>query len=157
MNWIELNLINLFPVGIIDEKKCPIIEGELRSKELKEYLKSMDCEPIVWICEDATGINQKVEYHPATNQLVGLNLPVDAKNGMPIPFTFLANTEDEIRTHSQKPLATLVYVVLALPIKPDVPAFVLQIYGTNNTFTAENVLHRWKHIIQDLNKYDNLY
>lgn len=142
-------------MSIINEKKCPLIEGELRSKQLKEYLKTMDCETVVWICEDATGINQRVEYHPATNQLVGLNLPINAKNGMPIPFTFLANTEDEIRAHSQKPLATLVYVVLALPIKPDVPAFVLQIYGTNNTFTAANVLQRWRHIIQELKKYVN--
>lgn len=140
-------------MSLIDNNKCSIVEGQLRDKELRRYLDDLDCGDVVWLCEDATGINPKVEYHPATNQLVGLKLPIDAKTGMPVPFTFLANTAEDIQTHSQKPFATLVYVVLALPLKPGVPPFVLQIFGTNNTFTAENVIQRWKQTIHDLKKY----
>lgn len=142
-------------MGLIDKSKCSIVEGQLRCKELRKYLEDFNCENIVWLCEDATGINQKVEYHPASNQLIGLKLPIDTKTGMPIPFTFLANTAEDIESHSKKPFATLVYVVLALPLKPGVPPFVLQIYGTDNTFTAENVMQRWKHTIEELKKCVN--
>lgn len=131
-------------MNLIDKNKCSIIEGQLRTKELKKYLKSLDCEFTVWISEDATGINQKVEYHPATNQLIGLNLPINEKTGMPVSFSFLAHTADVMKTHAQKPLATLVYVVLALPIKPGAPPFVLQLFG---------IIQRWEFIIQDLRKY----
>lgn len=137
----------------IDKSKCSIVEGHVRAKELRKYLENLNCGNVVWLCEDATGINPKVEYHPTTNQLVGLKLPINAKTGMPVPFTFMANTVDDIQNYSQKPLSTLVYVVLALPLKPGVPPFVVQIFGTDNTFTAENVIQRWKHTIQELKKY----
>lgn len=84
---------------------------------------------------------------------MGLKLPINAKTGMPVPFTFLANTMDDIQTYSQKPLSKLVYVVPAFPLKPGAPAFVLQVYGTDNTLTAENVIQRWNHTIQELKKY----
>lgn len=140
-------------MSYIGQNKCKIIEGELRSKDLANYLKQMDLEPIIWICEDGTGINAKVEYHPATDQLVGLVLPIDSKTGMPIPFTFLASSVDNIQKYSKEPQSTLVYVVLAQPLMPNVPPFVLQIFGTNNKFSTMDVLQRWNHTVRDLKKY----
>lgn len=130
-----------------------IIEGKLRCHELYNYLKQMNLPLKVWICEDATGINAKVEYHAATDQLVGLVLPIDSKTGMPIPFTFLANSVENIQKYSKEARTILVYVVLAQPLMPNVPPFVIQIFGTDNKFLAVNVQQRWNHTIKELKKY----
>lgn len=152
---IDLNFIilSLFSVSRISRSKCQIIEGNLRCEELLNYLEKLDLEKCVWLSEDATGINAKIEYHPGTNQLVGLVLPTDPKTGMPIPYTFMANSAEEIKRHSTEEMSTLVYVVLTLPLKPGIPPFVLQVFGTNNKFTTANVLQRLQYTTRKLEKY----
>lgn len=109
----------------------------------------------VWLCEDATGINSKVEYDKNTDQLVGIVLPLNVATGMPLPFTFLARTAEDIQKHSKESLSSLVYVILALPLMPKVPPFVLQIFGIDNKFTAVNVVNRWRYTIQELKRLVN--
>lgn len=107
----------------------------------------------VWLCEDGSGIVQKVEYDPSSNQLIGLVLPLNENTGIPMSFSFMAKSAADIKKYIQKhPTAKLVYIVLAQPLKEKVPPFILQIYGTDNSFTANNVQHRWEHTIQELKK-----
>lgn len=141
-------------MSYINRNKCQIVEGQLRCKELLEYLQKMKVELRIWLCENATGINAKIEYHPSTNQLVGIVLPLDHNTGMPVPFSYLATSAEDIEIHSKKRLSTSVYVVLAQPMKPNVPPFILLVYGTDNTFTSMNVMHRLEYISQQLKKYD---
>lgn len=106
----------------------------------------------MWLCEDATGINVKVEYDPITNQLVGLVLPINLKTGLPESFTFIAKSAEDIQRMITSPKSTHVYVVLAQPLKEHVPPFVLQIFGTDNRFKGQNVVQRWDHTIDELKK-----
>lgn len=106
----------------------------------------------IWLCEDASGIDVKVELDPSTNQLVGLVLPFDSENGMPITFTFLAESTEKIQKHMKEATSTHVYIVLAQPLIQNAPPFILQIFGSDNTFTAQNVFQRWKHTTQELKK-----
>lgn len=140
-------------VNYISQSKCKIIEGELRCQELLNYLTELNLELKVWLCEDATGLCGKVEYHSLTDQLVGLVLPLNDKTGMPKPFTFMARSVEDMKKYSKEPLSTLVYVVLAQPILPKAPPFLLQIYGTDNKFSAVDVKLRWNHTIMELQKY----
>lgn len=48
-------------MSYIAKEKCKILEGELRLKELIEYLDKYELPKFVWISEDATGIVSKVE------------------------------------------------------------------------------------------------
>lgn len=98
----------------------------------------------VHIEEDASGIVDKYSYDSSTNQIIGLVLPLDSKTGMPIPFTFTPQSVDEMEDFIKKPKSTLVYFVLAQPIKENVPPFILQIYGIDNKFKSADVLQRWK-------------
>lgn len=141
-----------FLVSYINQNKCRIVEGGLRCSELLDYIDKLKLERIVWLCEDATGINAKIEYDSSSNQLVGLVLPVNPKTGMPISSTFLASSANAIQEHVKKPMSSLVYVILAQPIMPNVPPFVLQIFGTDNRFNTENVLSRWDHTIKELKR-----
>lgn len=133
-------------MNYIHEKKQKIIEGELRCKELAEYLRKMDAPNEVWLCEDASGIVKNVSYDSTTNQLVGIVLPLHQNTGIPIPFSFTPQSMDDIKEQIEKnPDSTLLYMVLAQPIKNNVPPFVLQVYGTDNKFNTSDVVKRWRH------------
>lgn len=106
----------------------------------------------VWLSEDGTGIIRKAVYDVATNQLVGINLSIDDITGMPITCTYVARSLGDIERHMRNTLSSLVYVIMAQPIKPNCPPFVLQLFGTNNKFTSVDVLNRWKFTITELEK-----
>lgn len=129
-----------------------VIEGELRCKELATYLEQLKSEKIEWISEDATAIVQKVNYDPVSNQIVGLVLPLD-KNGCPVTLAFKANTANEIQEHMKKQKSSIVYLVMAQPLNETLPPFILQMFGSGNSFTAEEVRNRWKYTQHELAKY----
>lgn len=139
-------------MSYINQNKSTVVEGELRIKELSHYLESLNLEKNVWLSEDATGIVTKVEFDPRSNQMIGLVLPVDPINGMPIQFSYMASNEGEIQKNMQKcNQSTHIYLVMAQPLK-NVPPFILQLFGTDNKFTAQNVLLRWQHIRSELER-----
>lgn len=137
-------------MSYVQKRKQKIIEGNLRCKELSDYLEEIKAPRKVWINEDASGIVSQVTYDPSTNQLVGLVLPLD-KNGMPIPFSFTPNSVDEIKNQMKdNSRSTLVYLILAQPLKDNSAPFILAIYGTDNKFKSNDVLQRWHHIKDQL-------
>lgn len=127
----------------IQENKNVIVEGQLRCKELSEYLCQLGAPKTIWLSEDASGIVQKIVFDAKTNQIVGLVLPFDG-NGMPKTFSFVPKTVSDIERFVKLPTSALVYVIMAQPIQLNSAPFVLQVFGTNNKFTAEDVQHRWK-------------
>lgn len=130
----------------IHEKQHKIVEGELRCKELAEYLDKFNAPKEVHLEEDGSGIVAKCSYDSSTNQLVGLVLPTNTKNGMPATYSFTPQSMTEIKQQiKQNEKSTLVYLILAQPIMDNVPPFILQIYGINNTFRSGSVVQRWQH------------
>lgn len=139
-------------MGYISEYKTKIVEGELRCKELVNYLGTLNAKKYVWLSEDASGVVTKVEFDSKTNQMVGLVLPFNSSTGMPIPFSFLARSTDEIQTNMKKNNSSLVYIVMAQPLMKNTPPFILQLFGMNNRFNSHDVMKRWKHTVQELNR-----
>lgn len=148
----KTSTIRKFAVGYISQNETKIIEGDLRCKELNNYLEILKLKKYVWLSEDATGITSKVEFDSKSNQMVGLVLPISTSSGMPIPFSYLARNAEEIQTNIAKDKSTHVYVVMAQPLMAGVPPFMLQIYGTNNKFKTQDVLRRWKRTVEELRK-----
>lgn len=129
-----------------------IIEGVLRTQDLRKYLDERKLPLIVWLSEDATKITPRIQYDSATNQLVGFVLPFD-NNVMPIPYSFKAGNAKQIEEHFQKEKqSSMVYAVMAQPLKENVPAFCLQLFGTDNKFSGDNVLNRWRLTKEKLNE-----
>ncbi|KAG4071989.1 hypothetical protein HA402_000637 [Bradysia odoriphaga] len=123
-----------------------IIEGKMRSEELLLYLKKRNLPLVVSLSEDATRITARISYDPNTNQLIGFALPLD-NNGMPITLSFPARSISEIRNHFSNPsnnMSSSLYVQMARPLDPNVPAFCLMMFLTDNTFKADKVYKRWK-------------
>lgn len=139
-------------MGYINQYKVKIIEGELRCKELDKYLRSINAAKCVWLSEDASGIVPKIEFDPETNQMVGITLPLHSHTGFPIPLTFNARDEQEIRENITREKSTLVYIIMAQPLMRNAPPFLLQMFGTNNRFQSQDVLRRWKETVDILER-----
>lgn len=100
-NWIIADFIFIIAdfifitVAYIKQNKERMVEGELRCKQLNAYLERLNLKKSIWLCEDASGIIVKIEYDPSTNQIVGLVLPLNSHTGIPILFSFMADTAAE--------------------------------------------------------------
>lgn len=128
-------------MGTINE---PIREGEFRFAELKTYLQERSLPMAVWISEDGTRITCRVQYNSRFNQVVGFVLPFD-DNGLPIVGTFAATSSEKIREYFQSGrIANYVYVIIAQSLQEGVPAFCFSFFGSDNRFTAIDVIRRWK-------------
>lgn len=139
-------------MSYISKRKQRIIEGELRCQELAVYLDKIGALKIVWMSEDGSGVITKICYDSTTNQMVGLVLPVNSETGMPIPFSYTPKSLKDIEAYSKLEKSTLVYIVMAQPLKIDAPPFILQIFGVNNKFTTHNVKCRWEYTKNELAK-----
>lgn len=106
----------------------------------------------VWLSEDASAIVSKIEYDHRTNQMVGIVLPIEPNNGMPIPFSFQARNVEEIQSNMKQNKSTSVYMIMAQPLATNAPPFILQLFGTDNKFKAKHVILRWKHTIDELKR-----
>lgn len=129
------------------------MEGRIRAEELHAYLMKFGLPLSVWLSEDGSGVVPKVEYDTFNSQLVGQVLPIDAKIGIPIEHSYIVRSAREIEKHLRNESiikATLVYIVVAQPLKRNVPPFVLCIFGTDNKFTSDQVLKRWQTVEAEL-------
>lgn len=122
--------------------KNVLIEGELRCNDLRQYLIDHKSDMSVFLSEDASGIVKRVTYDPKTQQLVGIVLPLK-ENGIPKTMCFVPRSAEEIQNLMKLEQSTLVYIVVAQPLTPNIPPFILQIFGTNNKFKKGDVLARW--------------
>lgn len=136
----------------IGKNKQRITEGELRCKDFVNHLERSNSPKAVFLSEDASGIVKKIVHDSSSNQLVGLVWPFSNSNGMPQTFSFKATSADAIKQCIALPKSSLVYVIVAQPLKQEAPPFIVSIFGTDNKFETSNVLKRWHHIEGELKK-----
>lgn len=144
--------VNQFSVRCIKDTKECILEGDIRSEDLVKYLSDRNAGTDVWLCEDASGIVSQIKYDQTLDQLVGMVLPIDSNTGCPKRFEHTARDEEEIKSFMQHNKSTLVYIVMAIPLKEGIAPFILQMFGTDNRFTASDVIKRWNFTIQSLKR-----
>lgn len=109
----------------IHREKERVIEGRLRCSQLVKYLKSIDSPNSVFLSEDGSGVVRKIVYDAHLNQLVGLVQPFNDETGMPKLFAFQADSAEEIERIVQLPQSSLVYIIVAQPLKNKSAPFIL--------------------------------
>lgn len=124
----------------------------MRCKELVAHIEQSNYPKSIFLSEDGSGVVQKVVFDSRTNQLIGLVLPLNDKDGMPILFSFKVKSAEEIKQYIKLPQSKLVYIIVAQPLKANARPFILQIFGTNNKFTTNDVLKRWNQTEMELKK-----
>lgn len=132
-------------------QKERIVEGQLRIESLLKYLETTKSPKKVFLSEDGSGIVPKIVYDSHNNELIGLVLPIN-QNGMPESHSFQADSTEKMKELMSLAKSNLIYIVVAQPVKANVPPFILQIFGTNNKFTSNDVLQRWSFTEKQLAK-----
>ena len=136
--------------SIIYKEYEHIREGQFRLDELLQHLKKHKAPYVVTIAEDATRIVKNVEYDALSNTCVGFVLP-NGKNGIPILNSFIVTSFDDIENYfATNTMAKYAYVYMVQPLKDGIPPFCLACIGSDNKFTAIDVLQRWKFINGEL-------
>ncbi|XP_031350432.1 uncharacterized protein LOC116176097 isoform X1 [Photinus pyralis] len=134
-------------------EKCG--EGELAFGQLKEFLEKRNYPLRIFISEDQTAIVRRPRYDQSTNQLVGYVLTNLEHTGFPKTNQNLINSVSNIKNIIENSdLAKNAYVFMAQPLQDGAAAFCLTLFGSNNTFTHEDVLLRWKYIQQETTNYN---
>ncbi len=138
----------------VQSKYKHIHEGSFRFNDLADYLTAHNLPRLVTISEDATRIMKRIEYNPATNSCVGFTLVTNSK-GFFETNMFEASSFERIeamfKTHT---IANYAYMVMAQPLQEGTPSFCISCFGTDNRFTANDVLNRWDYVAHELAKRD---
>lgn len=71
--------------------------------------------------------------------------------------SFIAKDAEAIKRFVQETCCRSVYVIMAQALDERVPPFVLQMFGTNGSFTACDIIRRWHHTKAELKKYVIIY
>lgn len=132
--------------------KSRMDEGQLDFEGLNRFLEERNLAKIVWISEDGTRINGKIEYDARTNTILGFVLPLN--KGIPNNKAYLATSAEVIENYfltCEK--AEYAYCIMAQPLHDTSPAFCLSVFGTNNKFTYLDVSSRWEIIKSEAAKF----
>lgn len=156
-NFIQQNMPKALPCRrtaqtLLYSEYHPIKEGKFRFDALLKHLECYGASKFISIGEDATRVISRVDYDSETDKLVGFVLPC-GEDGLPCIDSFMAvSFESMEKAFHDGELAKYAFVYMAQSLTQGVPAFCLACLGTNNKFTAELVLKRWKYIFLECKK-----
>ncbi len=129
-----------------------IKEGEFRFNELIDHLNNWNAPMGVHLALDDTRILKKVEYDPVTGRFVGFCLPLN--DGIPVVDTFILQTFEQIEdTYNSTSIVTYAHCIVAKPVCPIAPSFVLFLLGTDSKYTHIEITKRLQIIKSELWKH----
>lgn len=106
----------------------------------------------VWVSEDGTRVNGRIEYDSITNKIVGFVLPLS--KGLTQVKRFIASSSPVIQEYFQGGVkASYAYVIVAQPLTPGSPSYCVGMFGTDNKFNHKDVIERWKYIKNEAEKF----
>ena len=127
-------------------------EGKFQFDELLSHISQHKAPKVVSISEDATRVISRVDYDSETDCCVGFVLPTD-ENGLPLLGSFIAASFSAIQNMFRNfEISKYAYVYMAQPLGQGVSPFCLACLGSDNKFTSEHVLLRWKFIYTECRK-----
>ena len=136
--------------NVIYKEYVPFCEGYFRFDDLLQHLVKHKAPFMVTLAEDATRIVKNVEYDAVSNNCVSFVLPVN-RDGLPLRNSFKVDTFEDIESYFQQhTVAKYAYVYMVQPLKEGVLSFCLACIGSDNKFSATDVLQRWKYINKEL-------
>ncbi|XP_031349112.1 uncharacterized protein LOC116175142 isoform X1 [Photinus pyralis] len=123
-------------------------EGKLLVFQLKEFLLRNKYPCKVWVSEDGTAISGKIEYNAHQNVLVGFTLPLCEKSGIPKGIWKADTAQNIFNAFKNGSISKYAYIITVQPLAFNAPPFCLCAFSTDNRFTSQEVVNRWKHITE---------
>ncbi|CAF1363449.1 unnamed protein product [Rotaria sordida] len=131
-------------------------ESDFRFNSLKDYLELIDSNH-VFVSEDSTGVVSSVSYDSKNNGFVGFSPRL--VNGVPLVDQFQTNSYTELQKWFEEfDKSSLITVNLIEPILKNLSSlvhsrpFIISSYGTNNKYTAVDVLRKWMFMYNECKK-----
>lgn len=141
-------LPSLKTVKRVIEKEQVIEEGCFRFKELREFCIKRNLPLDVWLSEDQTAINNKIEYSPKNNCAVGFTPHLD-ENGLPRINSFAVESLGCLENYFKNEVkSNYINIIVAQPLDDKAPSFCVCVYGTNNRFSSSDVEKRWRKMLE---------
>ncbi|KAK4879124.1 hypothetical protein RN001_007270 [Aquatica leii] len=120
-------------------------EGAIRMSQLKQFLVQQNLPLKIFVCEDQTAVIQTIQYEPKINEMVGFVSPLNPETGFPERGRFIVNTLTDIeRAFNEENVSKNAYVFMGQALHDRAPSFCICVYGSDNKFSAEDVLNRWQ-------------
>ena len=116
-------------------------EGHLNVKGLKKYLTDNNLPLMVCVCEDATALVGRREYHNTSNSVMGFSLPMERNGLRNANLLKVKNASDIVNFFETLPRASLAVVVMAQPMA-DVPLMRIMVFASDNRFNKDDVKAR---------------
>lgn len=150
--FLRLNLPGALPhltnvESLIKEQGMKMTEGEFRFDLLRDYFNVNKCR-FAFACEDSTSVIPRISYDVQCDSFVGLSAPLD-NNGTPRLKAYQTDRFDQLKSWFetfQRSKSISLHVIQ--PLTDIVPPFILSAYGTDNRFSASDILKRWFYIYQ---------
>lgn len=153
--FVRLNLEGSLPsltslLSALKSSKFHYIEGEFQYERLKSFVNSTQLK-YSFCGEDSTSVIPKISYDTRSNCFIGFALPL--KNGFPCTRYFSTNSLNQLETwHEQVDKSSqinvhVIQITCRIGQSPP-PPFLLAAYGTDSTYTSEDVLSRWFKIFE---------
>ena len=152
--FVRLNLPGSLPtLSTLNENLtkagAKIEECQFRYDKLEHHRK-MFGHQIAVCSEDSTAVIKKVSYDSSTNTFTGFSTPI--RDGIPKVGHFRTDSFDQLNNwFENEDKASLINVHMVQPLSASenhVSPFLLSVFGTNNNFTAIDVLRRWMWIYE---------
>ena len=156
-NLIQKNMEDALPSlrtvqRTIRSEYYPLSEAQFQFDGLVSHLNKYNAPFVIAISEDATRVVARVEYDRENDRMVGFMLPC-SEDGLPLTDSFLATSFEVIEQCFRTcEISKFAYVYVAQCVSPTVPAYCLACMGTNNSFTATDVLKHWRYIFIECQK-----
>lgn len=154
---LQANLKNSMPSistlnRFVDHKQTRLEEGTFDFQGLNDFLEKNIIPKVIWMSEDGTRVNGRIEYDPVSNKIVGFVLPLN--KGLPETKTFLASSSAAIQHYFETGIkATYAYVFVAQPLTPGSHSYCVGLFGTDNRFTYKDVIQRWQRLKEEACKF----
>ena len=156
-DFLHCNLSNALPSlravqRIVSDNYEPVQEEQCRFSELLQYLESCNTLKIVSIREDATRLISRVGYDSEINRLVGFVLLCN-NTGLPLCNSFIVDSFQSMESCFQtSKTAKYAFVYMARSLTEGIPSLYLACLGTDDKFSADVLLKRWRCIFTECEK-----
>lgn len=122
-------------------------EGIFDIRGFVEFNKNDTGASYVWLSEDDTRITEGLNYNTKYDSIVGLKLPLNDLTGTPLTGCYKFTSIKAVKGYIiQNPLSNYAKLISVRPLKHRAKPFVLAVYGTRGSDTAEMTVKRWDYI-----------
>ncbi|CAF4892980.1 unnamed protein product, partial [Rotaria socialis] len=156
--FVRLNIPGLLPSltviqALIDASTNYFQEGEFRYNVMSDYISSKKLK-FVYAAEDCTSVIPKIAYNTRSNNFAGFVPPL--KGCLPQINTFSTESFAELQHWfcivSMSHLLNVHMIQPATSTSDSCAPFLLSAYGTDNCFTAQDIVLRWVNIVNECTK-----